>query len=404
MTLEGAIKLSETNEYVIYTMNSVTTGQYGVVLPSGSNGTLNMLVDLHMKGSFDAVGAGSKTKDMLISEITEEYNKLKTKYLSGILVMPMIDEAVFQNTVNNADKQKMFDEVKKIGAITSELYKKLTEQGVDKQRIDQKIIIVEKPSEDEKFVNWLKEQSQMTNFVDGVLYSSFSVTSNNNSLFGDNNNSLFGDNNSIFGPNVSEPVNNVEPAPVAGAPVTPVENNNSIFGTTTNGVTNNVETVTPTASTIPAADNSNSIFGESVSNSNNSIFAPAEPVSPTVTVEPVSPVTAQPVSAPVQNSTVQNTSVAQEPVINMVPPVVEGPKPVESAMLEGTIAFTPIPNHPNNQYATPEVQNTNNEEDEVEGTPKSKGFVNLAIILVVLAGVTIASIELGKYLYSVFGA
>ena len=42
MTLEGAIKLSETNQYIIYTMNSVTTGQYGVVVPKNINGTLNI--------------------------------------------------------------------------------------------------------------------------------------------------------------------------------------------------------------------------------------------------------------------------------------------------------------------------------------------------------------------------
>ena len=51
MTLEGAINLSEANDYIVYTMNSVTTGQYGVVIPKNIIGTLNMLVDLHMKSS-----------------------------------------------------------------------------------------------------------------------------------------------------------------------------------------------------------------------------------------------------------------------------------------------------------------------------------------------------------------
>ena len=129
MTLEGAINLNETTDYIIYTMNSVTTGQYGVVVPKNINGTLNMLVDLHMKGLFDGVSNGTKTKDELVNLITEEYNKLKTKYAEGMLVMPMIDEANFNNTIATGDKQKMFDEVKKIGAITSELYKKLTEAG-----------------------------------------------------------------------------------------------------------------------------------------------------------------------------------------------------------------------------------------------------------------------------------
>ena len=59
MTLEGAININETDSYIIYTMNSVTTGQYGVVVPKNVTGTLNMLVDLHMKSSFDGVINGS---------------------------------------------------------------------------------------------------------------------------------------------------------------------------------------------------------------------------------------------------------------------------------------------------------------------------------------------------------
>ena len=46
MTLEGAINLNETNDYIIYTMNSVTSGQYGVVIPKNTNLTMNMLVDV----------------------------------------------------------------------------------------------------------------------------------------------------------------------------------------------------------------------------------------------------------------------------------------------------------------------------------------------------------------------
>ena len=79
--------------------------------------------------------------------------------------VPNISAIFFQNIVNNSDKQKMFDEVQKIGSITSELYKKLTSQGIDKQRTDQKIIIVEKDNCDEKFVLWLKEQNGMNNFI-----------------------------------------------------------------------------------------------------------------------------------------------------------------------------------------------------------------------------------------------
>ena len=46
MTLEGAINFNETNDYTIYTMNSVTAGQYCVVLPKNNNGNYNMLVDI----------------------------------------------------------------------------------------------------------------------------------------------------------------------------------------------------------------------------------------------------------------------------------------------------------------------------------------------------------------------
>ena len=34
---------------------------------------------------------------------------------------------------------------------------------------------------------------------------------------------------------------------------------------------------------------------------------------------------------------------------------------------------------------------------------KSNGFVNLAILLVILVGVTLVSIELGKFLYNTYG-
>jgi len=89
------------------------------------------------------------------------------------------------------------------------------------------------------------------------------------------------------------------------------------------------------------------------------------------------------------------------PVTPVEQPVVEGPKPVDPAMLEGTIAFTPIPNHPNNST---EGVATDNQEGGDNSENKSKGFANLLIIIVILVGVTFASIELGKYLYSIYGA
>lgn len=366
MTLDGAINLNETNDYIIYTMNSVTTGQYGVVVPKVVNGTLNMLVDLHMKGSFDGVSNGSKTKEQLVAEISEEYSKLKTKYVDGMLVMPMIDETLFQSTVLNGDKQKMFDEVKKIGAITSELYKKLTEQGIDKQKIDQKIILVEKTSEDERFVAWLKEQSNMSNFIDGLLYSELNATQQVVNPFVDSNN-IFGTAQAVE-PVASAPVNvggmfdNVAPA----ATVTPA-----------------VEPVVPVAPATPVEP---------------AMVASADPVTP-VAESVVNPAPSAPVDLFGNSATqpVQNTVAQAAPVSPAPAPVVEGPKPVDAAMLEGTIAFTPIPNHPNNATET-------TTEDSAPTGKGSKGFVNLAILLVVLVGITLVSIELGKYLYNVYGA
>lgn len=393
MTLDGAINLNETNEYTIYTMNSVATGQYGVVVPKNVNVALNMLVDLHMKSSFDGVGSGTKTREQLVAEINDEYGKLKGKYAEGMLVMPMINEVEFQTIVSNGDKQKMFDEVKKIGAITSELYKKLTDSGIDKQKIDQKIIIVQKTSEDEKFVSWLKEQ--MPNFVDGVLYSELSSPQATNP---------FVSNDSIFGPTPVEPkveetVSATEPVvPVAEPTVTETVNVGNIF----DNVAPAVSAVEPVVSTAPV----------------ESVVTPAAPVAPVVepvVATPVVPAVNEPVNNSVPqvdlfgNATSQsitNNEVVSAPVAPVVndtvvqqPTPVEGPKPVESSMLEGTIAFTPIPNHPNNP-----VENLENGENTTPEGKGSKGFVNLAILLVVLVGVTLVSIELGKYLYNVYGA
>lgn len=379
MTLEGAINLNETNDYIIYTMNSVTTGQYGVVVPKNINGTLNMLVDLHMENIFNGVNSGIKTKDQLVSEISDEYNKLKTKYVDGMLVMPMIDEAMFQNIVTIGDKQKMFDEVKKIGAITSELYKKLTDTGIDKQKIDQKIIIVEKSQEDEKFVLWLKEQ--MPNFVDGILYSELNKAQEVSNPFVSSEN-IFGAAQTVT-PKVEEPVANtsINNGGIFDnvAPVTPVE---------TPVTSAPVEPVIPVSPVVESPVNTNTvpnvdIFGAPT---NTQDIQKTEVVNPTV-----------------ENVVTQNVATPDNQGVPNVTPTVEGPKPVESAMLEGTIAFTPIPNHPNNSVTnTTEVSNENQKLST--NSEKSKGFANLLILLVVLVGVTIASIELGKFLYSVYGA
>ena len=368
MTLSGANTLRETNDYIIYTMNSVATGQYGVVVPKNVSGTLNMLVDLHMKSSFDLVNSGSKTVDELVNEIGEEYIKLRVKYSNGMLVIPMLDNVYFQNIVNTGDKQKMFDEVKKIGAITSELYKKLTESGVNRQSIDQKIIIVEKDSFDERFVTWLKEQNNMNNFVDGVKYNEIGISEVNANPFVNTGNNLFGPqvdnsaNNNLFASNVtstqsvvSEPIQNV----------TPVGQDSSVNMNNTQVISTPLEQVVP-----------NNNAGGVVNNVGN-------------VVNPI------PVN---EMSSMNNVNTAMGANVVNQAQVVEGPRPVQGATLDGTITFNPVSEQQVN------VEGVSGESTSSDLTKKSNGFVNLLILAVVLVGVTIVSIELGKYLYSVYGA
>ena len=64
----------------------------------------------------------------------------------------------------------------------------------------------------------------------------------------------------------------------------------------------------------------------------------------------------------------------------------------------------PIDNSSNNSA---DISNTTTIENNNQGSDverKSAGFANLLIILVVLVGVTIASIELGKFLFNTFGS
>lgn len=363
MTLEGAINFHETTDYIIYTMNSATTGQYGVVIPKNISGTLNMLVDLHMKGSFDGVSSGTKTREQLVEEISGEYAKLKEKYVEGILVMPMIDEANFQSTVTNNDKQKMFDEVKKIGTITSELYKKLTDSGVEKQKIDQKIIIVEKNQEDETFVSWLK--TQMPNFVDGILY-----------------NELVGKQESV------NPFMNNQDLFVQAIETPKVEENVSSVGTVSGGSI--FDSVTPSVPTEPVASAASvENKGDSISGGNVDIFGVSNDIPGVSSVGVADSSSNSVVDNPFPNDSVNSTS------------MFSAPKPVESAPLEGTTTFEPVSSEPKPSLEVSESKETG----EVEVTDHaSKGFANLLILLVVLVGVTIVSIELGKFLYSVYGA
>lgn len=346
MTLEGANVFFDASDYAIYTMNSTNTGQYCVVLPKNNNGTYNMLVDLHMKSSFDSINSGSKTKEQLIEEIKNEYVGVKTKYNDGILVIPMIDENLYASAVINNDKQKMFDKVKKIGAITSEIYKKLTDGGIDKQKIDQKIIIIIKNNDDIKFVDWLKEQ--MPNFVIGVNASEL------------------------------QPVNNANPF-MAESPAPAVPND--IFGAPTNNqetltvssVNNNVFNTPPVSQTAPA----------------NDIFS-----TPTSAAEPVTPVPTPEVQQQVQQLVAESNSPVQPmPAPQEVPTLTA----VQATPLEATTTITPV----TDQNSTTGEQSSG---ENIPAQKGSKGFTNLLILLVVLVGVTLFSIELGKFLYNTFGA
>ena len=325
MTLEGANKLKEEANYTIYAVNSTSAGQYFVGMPNNSVGTCNMIVDLHKKGVLDEVANGTKTKEDLANILGEEYAKVYAKYPNALLIIPMMDEEEFKNVVSTLDKQKMFDETKKISSITSELYKKLTENGMEKQSIDQKIMIISQKEEDTKFVDWLK--NQMPNFVEEINIEEKKEEPGTSPV--DNN---------IFGAPQQSPA----PTPVA------FENTNPTPVPTP-------ETPSPTSEPTTSENSGVDIFG--IPNS-----------------QPASP--------------------AQESVQQ---PVVETPKPVQNVELEGTTTFSPLPNQEQNPTpAAPEVQPIENH--------KNGGFVNLAILLVILVVVTIASIELGKFLYSVYGA
>ncbi len=356
MTLVGANNFHENELCTIYTMNSATSGPYCVVLPKSMNDVVNMLVDFHMKGAFDGLTTGGKTKEQLVTEIQKEYDLLKTKYSNCMLVCPMFDEGSFQSLVLASDKQKMFDEVKKIGAITSEIYKKLTENGVDKNSIDQKIIIVEKKDEDHQFVEWLK--TQMPNFVDGLSYNELAPKVEAN-------------------PFMENPFVQAE---VKSEPSVSETKSNDIFGS----VTPSTPIVPETSAPVSAApteqpsvqETSFDIFG----GGSNGVASTSMTAQPTESIPNVEP------------SVTSNSNVATTTVLNGV----SNPQPVQNVELEGTTTFSPIPE---NVSLNPEMP----VEEVQEERKGSKGIANLLILFVVLIGVTIASIELGKFLYSVYG-
>lgn len=383
MKLEGANAFSENNLFTIYTVNSMTSGEYAVVMPKEVMGTVNMLIDFHQKSFFDNLISGSKTKDDLMKVLEGEYNFIKNTYANFMLVLPMFDENSYTSIVNSKDKQKMFDEVKKIGAITSEVYKKVTESGFNAQNIDQKIIVLEKTNEDTSFVEWLKEQ--MPNFVEGLKYQEEKKEVVNPFMgvnpFGPapvenpTSTTVQPSGNSIFDtPVTPQPAVQSEPAVAPTVEATP---NNDIFGTAT------PQTPTPVqqSSHETPIENTNSIFGN--------------PTPTQTTVEPTQQV----------QSTMPNIGFST-PTENVSTPVAT-PQPINTVDLEGTTAFRPIPGdttqiqNPNPTTATP-VEEKSIEEVQEEHKA-SKGIANLLILLVILVGVTLASIELGKFLYNVYG-
>lgn len=383
MKLEGANAFSENNLFTIYTVNSMTSGEYAVVMPKEVMGTVNMLIDFHQKSFFDNLISGSKTKDDLMKVLEGEYNFIKNTYTNFMLVLPMFDENSYTSIVNSKDKQKMFDEVKKIGAITSEVYKKVTESGFNAQNIDQKIIVLEKTNEDTSFVEWLKEQ--MPNFVEGLKYQEEKKEVVNPFMgvnpFGPapvenpTSTTVQPSGNSIFDTPVT-PQPAVQPEPVV-TPTVEAKPNNDIFGTSA------PQTPTPVqqSSNETPIENTNSIFGN--------------PTPTQTTVEPTQQV----------QSTMPNIGFST-PTEN-VSTSVATPQPINAVDLEGTTAFRPIPGdttqiqNPNPTTATP-VEEKSIEEVQEEHK-SSKGIANLLILLVILVGVTLASIELGKFLYNVYG-
>lgn len=379
MTLEGANAFLENDNFTLYTVNSLSSGEYAVVMPKSVMGMINVLIDFHQKGNFDALQTGSKTKEDLLNEVNSTYKMVKSTYSNFILVYPMLNEDDYVNVVRSNDKQKLFDEVKKIGAVTSEIYKKITESGMDASKIDQKIIILEKTTEDTDFVTWLK--GQMPNFVEGLKI----VEEKKEEV-----NPFMGMNPFGPAPVQEKVVENTTP------PVAPTMGS-SIF--------DNVAPSTPIPSVTPnpVPPVTEEVKPQTVS---NDIFA--SPVANTPVNETIPTSNGQVEQQASSNSIFGEPSVSSSSVNNAslnTPPTTEAPKPVNSVDLEGTTAFRPIPG--DTTQVQENMQSLVNEAksiEEVQAEHKgSKGIANLLILLVILVGVTIASIELGKFLYNVYG-
>lgn len=342
MTLAGANNFSDNNDNTIYTINSPQNGQYCAIIPKNTDGEISMLVDMNMKGDFDALVSNNITKDSLVEKLNKEYTNVKSNYPSGILVIPMTDISNLTNAVNSNDKQKIFDETKKIGGITSELYKNLIESGLDKSRINQKIMIIEKTEIDTKFVDWLKEQ--MPNFVDGIKL----------------------DKKEEVVVNDSNPFANVNP-----------------FSSETESKQELPKTIEETPSTsAPVVEENNNVPN----------------------IEPPKPVVDEQINTPVSTPSIEPTIEENNNIPNIAPsePVkVEQPKEAENIQPSNSIQNTETNNNLITPSPIPEQKETN---QEISLERKSRGFANLLILLVVLVVVTIVSIELGKFLFNTFGA
>ena len=375
MTLAGVSAFLENDKFTVYPVNSAVGGQYVAVMPKNVLGNINVLLDLHQKRFFDDLQTGNESKDSLLKEINDSYDFIKNTYQDFILVYPMFVEEEYVSVVNSNDKQKLFDEVKKMGAITSEIYKKVTENGVDASRIDQKIIILEKTSEDSKFVAWLKEQ--MPNFVEGLKVGVEKK---------DEVNPFMGMNPFGPAPVQEKVVENTTPpvAPTTGssifdnvAPSTPIP------PVTPNPVPSITEEVKP--QTV-----SNDIFASPVANT------PVNEVAPTSNGQ----VGQQSSSDSIFGAPSASSSPVNSASLN-TPSTAFAPQPVNHVDLDGTTAFRPIPG--DTSVSVEEQKEMQKVEEVQKNHIGSKGIANLLILLVILVGVTIASIELGKFLYNVYG-
>ena len=315
MTLPNANNFSENNENTIYAINSLESGQYCAIIPKNTDGEVSMIVDINMKADFDALKNNNITKESLIEKLNKEYSSLKINYPSGIIVIPMIDISILTNAVNNNDKPKLFEETKKIGSITSELYKNLIELGIEKSRINQKIMIIEKTEIDTKFVDWLKEQ--MPNFVDGIKIDTKSENENTN----------------------NDPFANINPFQINNEPQEQIVEEPKVVEQQEKEEQNSNK-IAPTEKLI---NNQNQAMEQSLNNQFES-------------------------NTPEQTTTNETNNSSNNSVDTSNPTTIEN----------------------------------NNQGSNVER--KSAGFANLLIILVVLVGVTIASIELGKFLFNTFGS